>query len=101
MIISGGENVYSAEVELALLKHPAIAMAAVIGTPHPSWGEKVTALVVLKPGTEISENELQTHCRTYLAGYKVPKAVLFETSLPVTPSGKVQKGPLRERFRNI
>jgi acyl-CoA synthetase (AMP-forming)/AMP-acid ligase II len=101
MIVSGGENVYSAEVELALLKHPGIAMAAVIGTPDPSWGEKVTALVVLKPGTEISQEELQKHCRTHLAGYKVPKAVLFETSLPLTPSGKVQKGPLRERFRNI
>jgi len=100
MIISGGENVYSAEVELALLKHPGIAMAAVIGTPDPNWGEKVTALVVLKPETEINEDELQKHCRAYLAGYKVPKTVLFETSLPLTPSGKVQKAPLRERFRN-
>jgi acyl-CoA synthetase (AMP-forming)/AMP-acid ligase II len=101
MIISGGENIYSAEVELALLKHSGIVMAAVIGTPDPDWGEKVTALVVLKPGIELSEEELQKHCREYLAGYKVPKAVLFETSLPLTPSGKVQKGPLRERFRHI
>jgi acyl-CoA synthetase (AMP-forming)/AMP-acid ligase II len=100
MIISGGENVYSAEVELALLKHPAIVMAAVIGTPDPNWGEKVTALVVPKPGMEISEEELQQHCRAYLAGYKVPKTVLFETSLPLTPSGKVQKARLRERFRS-
>ena len=66
----------------------------------PDWGEKVTALVVLKPGTEIGQEELQKHCRAYLAGYKVPKTVLFENSLPLTPSGKVQKGPLRERFRN-
>jgi long-chain acyl-CoA synthetase len=101
MIISGGENIYSAEVELALLKHSGIVLAAVIGTPDPNWGEKVTALVVLKPGIELSEEELQKHCREYLAGYKVPKTVLFETSLPLTPSGKVQKGPLRERFRNI
>jgi long-chain acyl-CoA synthetase len=100
MIISGGENVYSAEVELALLKHPAIVMAAVIGIPDQNWGEKVTALVVPKPGMEISEGELQQHCRAYLAGYKVPKTVLFETSLPLTPSGKVQKAPLRERFRS-
>jgi acyl-CoA synthetase (AMP-forming)/AMP-acid ligase II len=100
MIISGGENVYSAEVELALLKHPAIVMAAVIGTPDARWGEKVTALVVPKPGMAISEGELQQHCRAYLAGYKVPKTVLFETSLPLTPSGKVQKAPLRERFRS-
>jgi long-chain acyl-CoA synthetase len=76
-------------------------MAAVIGTPDPNWGEKVTALLVLKPGAEISEEEVRQHCRAYLAGYKVPKTVLFETSLPLTPSGKVQKGPLRERFRNI
>ena len=75
-------------------------MAAVIGTPDPNWGEKVTALVVPKPGAEINEQELQKHCRTYLAGYKVPKTVLFETSLPLTPSGKVQKALLRERFRN-
>jgi acyl-CoA synthetase (AMP-forming)/AMP-acid ligase II len=100
MIISGGENIYSAEVELALLKHPGIAMAAVIGAPDPRWGEKVIALVVPKPGIETSAEELQNHCRIYLAGYKVPKAVLFETSLPLTPSGKVQKGSLRERFRN-
>src|SRR6266478_689029 len=100
LIIAGGENVYSAEVELALLKHPAIVMAAVIGIPDQNWGEKVTALVVPKPGMEISEGELQQHCRAYLAGYKVPKTVLFETSLPLTPSGKVQKAPLRERFRS-
>lgn len=100
MIVSGGENVYSAEVELALLKHPGVAMAAVIGTPDPRWGEKVTALVVPKAGTETTQEELQKHCRAYLAGYKVPKTVLFEMSLPLTPSGKVQKGLLRERFRN-
>jgi acyl-CoA synthetase (AMP-forming)/AMP-acid ligase II len=99
MIVSGGENVYSAEVELALLKHPGISMAAVIGTPDPKWGEKVTALIVPKPATDLSEAIIQRHCRTYLAGYKVPKAVLFETSLPLTPSGKVQKAVLRQRFR--
>jgi long-chain acyl-CoA synthetase len=99
MIVSGGENVYSAEVELALLKHPDISMAAVIGTPDPKWGEKVTALIVPKPATDLSEAIIQRHCRTYLAGYKVPKAVLFVTSLPLTPSGKVQKAVLRERFR--
>jgi long-chain acyl-CoA synthetase len=101
MIVSGGENIYSAEVELALLKHPGVVMAAVIGTPDPNWGEKVTALVVPRPGTEISEEELRKHCREYLAGYKVPKTVLFEASLPLTPSGKVQKAVLRERFRNL
>jgi acyl-CoA synthetase (AMP-forming)/AMP-acid ligase II len=101
MIISGGENVYSIEVELALLKHPGIAMAAVIGTPDLRWGEKVTALIVAKPGAELSEKDIQKHCRAHIAGYKVPKAVFFETSLPTTPSGKIQKAPLRERFRDL
>jgi acyl-CoA synthetase (AMP-forming)/AMP-acid ligase II len=99
MIISGGENVYSAEVELALLKHPDIAMAAVIGTPDARWGERITALIVPKPGSTPSEEAIQKHCREHIAGYKVPKAVFLETSLPTTPSGKIQKGPLRERFR--
>ncbi len=74
-------------------------MAAVIGTPDPRWGESVTALIVPKPGSTPSEEAIQKHCREHIAGYKVPKAVLFETSLPTTPSGKIQKGPLRERFR--
>ncbi|MGE0232514.1 MAG: class I adenylate-forming enzyme family protein [Flavobacteriaceae bacterium] len=100
MIISGGENVYSAEVELALLKHPDIAMAAVVGAPDEKWGERVTALIVPKPGASLTEEAVQKHCRELLAGYKVPKSVLFETALPLTPSGKVQKGPLRERLRN-
>ncbi|MCB1475332.1 MAG: hypothetical protein KDJ53_04780 [Rhodobiaceae bacterium] len=100
MIISGGENVYSAEVELALLKHPDIAMAAVVGAPDEKWGERVTALIVPKQGAALTEGEIQSHCRELLAGYKVPKTVLFEAALPLTPSGKVQKGPLRERLRH-
>jgi acyl-CoA synthetase (AMP-forming)/AMP-acid ligase II len=100
MIITGGENVYSAEVEGALLKHPAVATIAVIGTPDPKWGEKVTALVVLAANAKADESELKQHCRKYLAGYKVPKDILFETSLPMTPTGKVQKAVLRQRFRS-
>lgn len=99
MIVSGGENVYSAEVELALLKHPGVLMAAVIGTSDPDWGEKVTALVVRKSGISVSGEELQVHCGNIVARYKIPKTILFEDSLPLTPSGKVQKGLLRERFR--
>ena len=99
MVITGGENVYSVEVEQALLKHPAVAQAAVIGVPDDRWGEKVTAFVVLAAGQAIAEAELQAHCRAHLAGYKVPKSVHFETALPMTPSGKVQKPALRERAR--
>ena len=100
MIITGGENVYSAEVEGALLKHPAVATIAVIGTADPKWGEKVTALVVLSANVKVDEGELKQHCRKYLAGYKIPKEILFENSLPMTPTGKVQKAVLRQRFRN-
>jgi acyl-CoA synthetase (AMP-forming)/AMP-acid ligase II len=99
MIISGGENVYSAEVEAALLKHVAVAQVAVIGAPDSRWGEKVTALVVARAGVTVTEGELQKHCRTHLAGYKVPKTILFEASLPMTSTGKIMKPALRQRFR--
>jgi acyl-CoA synthetase (AMP-forming)/AMP-acid ligase II len=99
MIVTGAENVYSAEVESALMKHPAVAQVAVIGTPDTRWGEKVTALVVLAAGAAASEADLQEHCRLYLARYKTPKSIIFETSLPMTASGKVQKSALRNRFR--
>jgi acyl-CoA synthetase (AMP-forming)/AMP-acid ligase II len=99
MIITGGENVYSAEVEAAMLKHPAVAQAAVVGAPDARWGEKVTALIVIQPGAHVTEAELQQHCRMHLAGYKVPKSILFEASLPMTPTGKILKPALRQRFR--
>jgi acyl-CoA synthetase (AMP-forming)/AMP-acid ligase II len=100
MIVTGGENVYSAEVEAAMLRHDAVAQVAVIGAPDIRWGEKVMALVVTRPGVAISELELQQHCRTHLAGYKIPKSILFEPSLPMTPTGKIMKPVLRQRFRN-
>jgi acyl-CoA synthetase (AMP-forming)/AMP-acid ligase II len=99
MIITGGENVYSVEVEQALLKHPAIAMAAVIGLPDERWGEKVMAVVVPHEGAAVTEDELRQHCRLHLAGFKVPKTIYFEASLPVTPAGKIQKPVLRARLR--
>ena len=98
MVVSGGENVYSVEVERALLRHPAVATAAVIGTPDPKWGEKVTAFVVRVPGAHVTSEELKSHCRELLAGYKVPKEILLEDVLPMTANGKVQKTTLRKRF---
>jgi long-chain acyl-CoA synthetase len=98
MIISGGENVYSAEVEGALSRHPAVATCAVIGIPSAAWGEAVHAVVVLRTGESVSEDELRAHCRGRLAGYKCPKTIEFRESLPLSPAGKVLKTVLREPF---
>jgi acyl-CoA synthetase (AMP-forming)/AMP-acid ligase II len=96
MIISGGENVYSAEVENALAKHPAVASCAVIGVPDKHWGERVHAVVVLAPGAEYpTEQEIQEHCRTLLAGYKTPRTVTFVGELPLSGAGKILKRELR------
>ena len=97
VIISGGENVTSIEVEDALNSHPAVREAAVIGIPDEKWGELVTALVVTD-GTEVTAEELIAHCRGYLAGYKCPKRVEFLDALPRTATGKIQKFKLREPF---
>lgn len=99
MIKSGGENVYSAEVEQALYSHPAVAEAAVLGVPSDQWDEEVRAVVAMKPGLQAGERELQDHCRTRIAGYKVPKRILFVTldQIPVNPSGKIMKRELRQR----
>ncbi|MGE8064170.1 long-chain-fatty-acid--CoA ligase [Pseudomonas sp. NPDC089569] len=98
MIVSGGENVYSAEVENVVARHPAVAMCAVIGIPHPQWGEAVHAVVVCNPGVKSSEDEIRAHCREYIASYKCPKTVEFRDALPLTGAGKVLKRDLREPF---
>jgi long-chain acyl-CoA synthetase len=99
MIVTGGENVYSGEVEAVIYEHPAVREAAVFGIPDPQWGELVTACVVLKPGTSLSADELRAHCRRSLANYKIPRRVEFsETELPKGGSGKILKKVLRERF---
>jgi acyl-CoA synthetase (AMP-forming)/AMP-acid ligase II len=98
MIVSGGENVYSVEVERTLLRHPMVATAAVIGTPDPKWGEKVIAFVVRSPGATATAEDLKHHCRELLAGYKVPKEIVLEDALPMTANGKVQKATLRKQF---
>jgi long-chain acyl-CoA synthetase len=98
MIVSGGENVYPVEVEEALAQHPAIAEVAVIGVPDARWGETVKALVVRRDGVDVCADELVAFARERLAGYKLPRAIAFVDALPRTPSGKVLKRELRERF---
>ncbi len=96
MIVTGGENVYSIEVEAALTAHPAVEQAAVIGIPHPVWGEQVHAIVVLRPGCEATADELKEFARTTIAGYKVPKSVEFRTE-PIPLSGALK--PLKRELR--
>ncbi len=99
MIVTGGENVYSIEVERALYSHPAVMQAAVVGVPSQEWGEAVHGIVVLRPGHTATEAELIAHCRKHIGGYKCPKAITFRGEpLPVGPAGKVQKNVLREPF---
>ncbi len=95
MIVSGGENIYSREVEDALLSHPNIADVAVVGAPDDRWGEIVMAFVVKRAGSEVTADEIIAHCRERIAGYKRPRAVTFIDALPKLPNGKVEKFKLR------
>lgn len=99
MIVTGGENVYSAEVESAISLHAAVAQVAVIGIPHELWGEQVHAIVVLRPGATATSEQIQAHCRANIAGYKVPKSVEFRKEpLPLSGAMKVLKRELREPY---
>jgi acyl-CoA synthetase (AMP-forming)/AMP-acid ligase II len=99
MIVTGGENVYSGEVEAVIYKHPAVREVAVFGIPDSQWGELVMACVVLKPGMVLSANDLSIHCRQFLANYKIPRRVEFlDSELPKSGSGKILKRILREHF---
>jgi long-chain acyl-CoA synthetase len=99
MIVTGGENVYSGEVEAIIYAHPAVREAAVFGIPDPKWGELVMACVVPKPGMALTLENLVAHCRQSLASYKIPRRVEFlDTELPKSGSGKILKRMLRERF---
>jgi len=99
MIVTGGENVYSGEVEAAIYKHPAVREVAVFGIPDPQWGEVVTACVVLKPGSTLTVEDLIAFCRKGLASYKIPRRVEFSTTeLAKSGSGKILKRLLRDRF---
>lgn len=98
MIVSGGENIYSAEIENVLSLHAAVAGVAVIGVPDARWGESVKALVIRREGSDAGEGQLIAHCRSQLAAYKVPKSVEFVESFPLVPSGKVSKKDLRAPY---
>jgi fatty-acyl-CoA synthase len=99
IIISGGENISSLEVEDALYRHPAVLACAVVAKPDARWGETPLAYVELKPGAEVTAAELVAHCKSLLAGYKVPREVRFEP-IPKTSTGKIQKFQLRERAKS-
>lgn len=98
VIITGGENVSSIEVEDVVFSHPAVAEVAVIGVPDEKWGELVTALVVTAPDEQVTAEEIIAHCRGRLAGFKIPKRVEFRDAIPRTATGKIQKFKLREEF---
>ncbi|WP_448680856.1 acyl-CoA synthetase [Pseudomonas nicosulfuronedens] len=98
MIVSGGENIYSAEVENAVASHPAVAQCAAIGIPSDKWGESVHVVIVLKPGTALVEEELLAHCRERIAGYKCPRSMELRGNLPLSSVGKVLKAELRKPF---
>lgn len=100
VIISGGENISSVEVEAVLYRHEAVQAAAVVAMPHEKWGEVPCAFVELREGIEVSSDELIAFCRAHLAGFKAPKAVIFET-LPKTSTGKIQKFQLRDRAKEL
>lgn len=99
MIVTGGENVYSTEVENVLYEHPAVLECAVIGIPHETWGEAVHAVVVLRPGQVATAEEIIRFCRDRLAAYKAPKSVELRTELlPRSGAGKILKRAVRDPY---
>jgi fatty-acyl-CoA synthase len=100
IIISGGENISSIEVEDALYKHPAVAVAAVVAKADEKWGETPCAFVELRPGTQATTDELLQWCKKHLAGYKCPRIVVF-ADIPKTSTGKIQKFKLREMAKGV
>ena len=97
IVISGGENISTVEVEQALLRHPAITDVAVIGVPDEKWGERPRAFVITEPGQELSKDEVIAHAREWIAGYKVPRDIVFADGMPRTSTGKVMKHELRKQ----
>ncbi len=97
MFISGGENVYPAEIEAALYRHPAVFQCAVVGVPDPKWGEVGKAFVVLKPDQTATAEALLAHLGEHLARYKIPRYIEFIAALPISAAGKILRRELRER----
>lgn len=95
MVVSGGVNIYTSEIEAVLYQHPAVLEAAIVGLPDAEWGESVTAVIAKKPGIDVSADEIVEHCRASLASYKKPRHVFFLPDLPKNPSGKILKRELR------
>jgi fatty-acyl-CoA synthase len=100
MIISGGENIYPSEIEHAITSLDAVSQAAVIGVPDPKWGEVGLALVMAKPGRQLTPADVLARCAERLARYKLPHRVLIVDSLPLSPQGKILKRELRESYRH-
>jgi acyl-CoA synthetase (AMP-forming)/AMP-acid ligase II len=98
MIVTGGENVYPKETEDALYEHPGVQECAVVSAPDVRWGERVQAVVVLKPGKSATEEELVNHCKSKLAGYKCPKKIEFWEEMPKTPLGKILRKEVKAHF---
>jgi acyl-CoA synthetase (AMP-forming)/AMP-acid ligase II len=98
MIISGGENIYPKEIEEVISMHPAVQMVAVIGVPDDRWGESVKALIQVKEGSTLTEEEMIAYCTERLAGFKKPQSVLIVDSLPLNPAGKILKKVLRTKY---
>ena len=100
IIISGGENISSLEVEDVLYRHPAVLEAAVVARPDPKWGETPCAFLTLKPGAKVTKDDITAWCREHLAHYKVPRSIVFG-SLPKTSTGKIQKFELRKQAKEL
>jgi len=98
MILSGGENVASAEIERVLYQHPAVLECAVIAIPDQQWGEVAKAVITLRAGCQASDAEIIDHCRKHLAGFKIPKSIEFTDALPKGGTGKILKKVLREKY---
>ena len=96
MIISGGENIYPKEIEEVLYTHPDILEAAIVGIPDPNWGESVKAFVVMKPGKQLTEEDVIQYCQQHISSYKKPRIVEFIDALPRNASGKILKTELRK-----
>jgi acyl-CoA synthetase (AMP-forming)/AMP-acid ligase II len=101
MIVSGGENVYCAEVESALYQHADVSECAVFGVPDEHWGEAVAAAIVPAPGAPPTVDEIIAHCRNHIGGYKIPRRIVFVEALPKTAVGKVQKSELRRLYGEV